>query len=43
MEWTEASVVLTRMAQFDTSLGYEVYNINAGFDLIDGRHRVVEL
>jgi len=38
VEWTEASIVLARMAQFDTSLGNKVDNIYLGFDLIKGGH-----
>jgi hypothetical protein len=39
VERTEARIVLPGMAQFDTSLGDEVYDVDAGFDLINGGHR----
>jgi hypothetical protein len=35
MEWTEARIVLACMAQFDSGLGHEVYDVDTGFDLID--------
>jgi len=39
VERTEASVVLARVAQFDARLGGEVYNVNAGFDFVNGGHK----
>jgi hypothetical protein len=38
MERTKARIVLARMTQFDTGLGNEVDNIDAGLDLINCRH-----
>src|SRR3989304_7489587 len=39
MEWTKPRVVPARVAQFDTGLGNEVYDIYPGFDFINGGHR----
>lgn len=38
VERTKARVVLARVAQFDTSLGDEVYDVNLGFDFVNGGH-----
>ena len=38
VEWTETCIVPARMAQFDASLRDEVYDVNAGFNFVNGGH-----
>jgi hypothetical protein len=35
VEGTEARIIFARVAQFDTCLGHEVYDIYFGFDFIN--------
>jgi hypothetical protein len=43
MEWAETGIVSASVAQFDPGLGYEVDNVNLGFDFVYCGHRVTEL